>query len=168
MFYFDLFVELQRCEVRYLLVGGVAVNLHGIGRLTADVDLMLALDAGNLAKFVTAGEALNLKPVIPVALADIADAGKVQSWIDEKGMLALALRPPDKMAPTLDILVRPVVPFEEAYGRRVERALGGATVTVASIEDIIRLKTGTGRQKDEADIIALRQVLRMEAAGYGA
>ena len=51
--------------------------------------------------------------------------------------------------------MKPVVPFDEAYGRRVERALGGATVTVASIEDIIRLKTGTGRQKDEADILAL-------------
>ena len=144
MFYVELFRELQRFEVRYLLIGGVAVNLHGIGRLTADVDLMLALDAENLAKFVTAGEALGLKPVIPVALADVANAEKVQ----------------------LDILVRPVVPFEEAYGRRVERSLGGAVVAVASIEDIIRLKTGTGRQKDEADIAALRQILRMEGAPY--
>ena len=166
MFYVELFRELQRFEVRYLLIGGVAVNLHGIGRLTADVDLMLALDAENLAKFVTAGEALGLKPVIPVALADVANAEKVQSWIEQKGMLALALRPPEKTAPTLDILVRPVVPFEEAYGRRVERSLGGAVVAVASIEDIIRLKTGTGRQKDEADIAALRQILRMEGAPY--
>ena len=166
MFYVELFRELQRCEVRYLLVGGVAVNLHGVGRLTADVDLMLALDADNLAKFVSAGQSLQLKPVIPVDLADVADAGKVRSWIEEKGMLALALRPPDITAPTLDILVKPVVPFEEAYGRRVERTLGSTTVTVAAIEDIIRLKTGTGRQKDEADITALRKILRMERASY--
>lgn len=166
MFYVELFRELQRFDVRYLLIGGVAVNLHGIGRLTADVDLMLALDADNLAKFVKAGEALGLKPVIPVALADVANPELVEGWIEQKGMLALALRPPDKAAPTLDILVRPVVPFEEAYGRRVERSLGGAVVAVASIEDIIRLKTGTGRKKDEADIAALRQIVRMEGASY--
>ena len=168
MFYVDLFRELEKFEVRYLLVGGVAVNLHGIGRLTADVDLMLALDSDNLSRFVSAGQVLGLKPIVPVALADVADAAKVQSWVDQKGMLALALRPPDKTAPTLDILVKPVVPFEEAYERRVDRSLGGATVTVASIEDIIRLKTGTGRQKDEADIAALRQILRMERAPYDA
>lgn len=166
MFYVELFRELQRFDVRYLLIGGVAVNLHGIGRLTADVDLMLALDADNLAKFVKAGEALGLKPVIPVAFADVANPELVEGWIEQKGMLALALRPPDKAAPTLDILVRPVVPFEEAYGRRVERSLGGAVVAVASIEDIIRLKTGTGRKKDEADIAALRQIVRMEGASY--
>ena len=168
MFYVDLFRELEKFEVRYLLVGGVAVNLHGIGRLTADIDLMLALDAENLSKFVSVGKVLGLKPIVPIALSDMADAAKVKSWIEEKGMLALALRPPDKTAPTLDILVKPVVPFEEAYGRRVDRSLGGAIVRVASIEDIIRLKTGTGRQKDEADIAALRQILRMERAPYAA
>jgi hypothetical protein len=168
MFYIDLFRELRRCEVRYLLVGGVAVNLHGIGRLTADVDIMLALDPGNLSNFVAAGHALELKPIVPIALADLADAGKVQGWIESKGMLALALRPPEKDAPTLDILVKPVVPFEEAYERRVERSLGGAIVSIASIEDIIQLKTGTGRKKDEADILALRQILRMEGARYDA
>ncbi len=166
MFYVDLFRELEKFEVRYLLVGGVAVNLHGIGRLTADIDLMLALDAGNLSKFVSVGDVLGLKPIVPIALADVADAAKVKGWIEQKGMLALALRPPDITAPTLDILVKPVVPFEEAYERRVDRSLGGAIVTVASIEDIIRLKTGTGRQKDEADIAALRQILRMERASY--
>ncbi len=168
MFYVDLFRALGKFEVRYLLIGGVAVNLHGIGRLTADVDLMLALDADNLARFVSAGEALELKPVVPVALADVADAAKVQSWIEDKGMLALAFRPPDKDAPTLDILVRPVVPFEEAYQRRVDRSLGGAVVSLASIEDIIKLKTGTGRKKDEADIAALKQILKMERASYAA
>ena len=168
MFYVELFQALEKEQVRYLLVGGVAVNLHGAERLTMDVDIMLALDADNLSKFVAAGNVLRLKPIIPVALADLTDASKVQRWIDEKGMLALALRPPEREAPTLDVLVKPVVPFEEAYGRRVDRTLGGTNVSIASIEDIIRLKTGTGRQKDEADILALRQILRMEGARYDA
>ena len=44
MFYLDLFRALQEQKVRYLVVGGVAVNLHGAERMTMDVDLMIAQD----------------------------------------------------------------------------------------------------------------------------
>jgi len=166
MFYIDLFRALQEQEVRYLVVGGVAVNLHGIGRLTVDVDLMLALDARNLERFVAVARGFPLKPVIPVNLEDLADAAKVRSWIEEKGMLAFALRSSDPATPTVDILVKPVVAFEDAWARRALRTVEGVDIPIASIEDIIRLKTGTGRQKDEADIKALRQLMRMEPARY--
>jgi len=166
MFYLDLFRALQEQKVRYLVVGGVAVNLHGIGRLTVDVDLMLALDAQNLERFVSVARRFPLKPVMPVELEDFADAAKVNEWIEKKGMLAFALRSADPATPTVDILVKPVIPFEEAWARRVQRAVETVAIPVAAIEDIIRLKTGTGRQKDEADIKALRQLLRMEPAKY--
>ena len=65
----------------------------------------------------------------------------------------------------LDVLVNPVVPFEDAYARRVATPVEGLAVTVASIDDIIRLKTGTGRKKDEADILALNQVKAVRDGG---
>lgn len=167
MFYLDLFRALESEQVRYILVGGVAVNLHGIGRLTVDVDLMLALDSENLTRFISAVRPFNVKPVVPVALEDFMDERKVKGWIEDKGMLAFALRPADPAQPTVDILVRPAVPFEEAYARHVTRRIEGVTVRIAAIEDIIRLKTNTGRQKDEADIKALAQLVRMERAPYG-
>jgi len=166
MFYLELFRALQEQKVRYLVVGGVAVNLHGIGRLTVDVDLLLALDAQNLERFVSVARRFPLKPVVPVKLEDFADAEKLREWIEKKGMLAFALRSSDPATPTVDILVKPVVPFEDAWGRRVERSVERIAIPIAAIEDIIRLKTGTGRQKDEADIKALRQLLRMEPARY--
>lgn len=166
MFYLDLFRALQEEKVRYLVVGGVAVNLHGIGRLTVDVDLLLALDAGNLERFVAVARRFPLKPVVPVNLDDFADAAKVAGWIRDKGMLAFALRSSDPATPTVDVLVKPVVPFDEAWAHRISRTIEGVEVPIASVEDIIRLKTGTGRQKDEADIKALRQLLRMEPARY--
>jgi hypothetical protein len=165
MFYLELFRALDRKKVRYLVVGGVAVNLHGVGRLTVDVDVMLALDRKNLGRFVAVAKSFALKPVIPVTLDDIADAAKVRSWITKKHMLAFALRSPDPAAPTLDVLVNPVVPFEDAYARRVTTPVEGFAVPVASIDDIIRLKTGTGRKKDEADILALKQVKTVNEGG---
>ncbi len=35
----DLFIALQNHKVRYLLVGGMAVNFHGYNRSTGDIDL---------------------------------------------------------------------------------------------------------------------------------
>ena len=73
-------------------------------------------------------------------------------------MLAFALRPPERWAPTLDIPVRPAVAFDAAHGRQVRTTAEGVPVRLAAIEDMITLKTGTGRQKDEADIRALKQL----------
>ena len=49
MYYEEVFSELSRRRVRYLVVGGVALVLHGVLRLTADLDLMLDMEKDNLA-----------------------------------------------------------------------------------------------------------------------
>jgi predicted nucleotidyltransferase len=158
VFYVDFFRALHDEGVRYVLVGGIAVNLHGVERATADVDLLMALDSENLGRFYRVARRFAMKPVVPVALEDFADAAKVESWIREKNMVAFALRGADRLDPTVDILVRPSVAFEEAHARAVVQDLGGFSVTFATIEDLIRLKTGTGRLRDQADIDALRRV----------
>lgn len=167
MFYVEFFKALHDEGVRYVLVGGIAVNLHGVERATADVDLLMALDGDNLGRFHRVAKRFAMTPVVPVTLDDFADAAKVDSWIREKGMIAFALRTADKLDPTVDILVQPVVAFKDAYGRAIVKDLGGFPVRVAAIEDMIRLKSGTGRQKDQADIEALRRVQQLGSPGPG-
>lgn len=159
MFYLDLFRALEGGKVRYLIVGGVAVNLHGAERMTMDVDLMLGLDPENLARFLKVARGLQLKPgVLPVTLEQFCDPATVESWVREKHMLAFQLRSPVIDSPSIDILVRPVVPFDEAYRRRARMVLEDVTVSVAAPQDLIALKSGTGRQIDESDIRALQRL----------
>jgi hypothetical protein len=158
MFYLDLFRALDRENVRYVLIGGLALNIHGVERATMDIDLMLALDAENIAAFCRAAEAMRIKPIMPVAMKDFADSATRQQWIDEKHMLAFALRPEDPGAPTVDVLVQPNVAFDGAWDRRIEKVLGDIPVRLAHIDDLIALKTGTGRQRDAADIAALERL----------
>ena len=167
MFYLELFKALDEEGVRYLVAGGLAVNLHGVSRLTMDVDLMIALDAGNLGRFVQAAQRLALAPVVPVPLADLADEANVRSWVTQRRMLAFALRPPVKSDPTVDLLVETPVPFEEAYARRIEKTISGTRIPVASIADLIAMKTGTGRLKDESDIASLRALTAPPSGGAG-
>lgn len=82
----------------------------------------------------------------------------MDGWVREKRMLAFQLRGPEADAPSVDILVRPGVPFEQAYARRRRIALDDITVSVAAPEDLIALKSGTGRKVDESDIRALHRL----------
>ena len=158
MLYLELFSKLNDADVRYLVVGGIAVNLHGVNRLTHDIDLMLALDSENLGRFVSVAKRYSFKPVVPVKVEDLADAEKVRDWIENKHMLAFGLRPQNPVEPIVDILVKAPDDFETAYKRRVIADVLGQRVPVASIADLITMKTGTGRAKDQDDIAMLRRL----------
>jgi hypothetical protein len=158
MFYVELFRRLEEAQVRYLVVGGIAVNLHGVNRLTHDVDLMIALDPVNLGRFVAVAKRYSFKPVVPVRIEDLADAEKVRDWVENKHMLAFGLRPQNPVEPIVDILVKPPVDFESAYARRVVAEVQGQSIVVACVADIIAMKTGTGRAKDQDDIAMLKRL----------
>ena len=152
MFYLDLFKALEKHKVRYLLVGGLAMNLHGVPRATMDVDLVLALDPANLKAFLGTVEALRLRPVAPVDTDGLLDSAQRQKWVKEKNMLAFALRPPDVQGPTVDVLIDPPVDIEAALARTVWREVQGVRIPLISVEDLIRLKEKSGRAQDRSDI----------------
>ena len=50
--FISVFQEFQRREIRHVLVGGLAVVLHGVDRLTADIDLVVDLAPEQATKAV--------------------------------------------------------------------------------------------------------------------
>ena len=162
---YNLLATLSSGKIDYVLVGGLAVALHGYQRVTMDVDVVLALDDENLAKFVDCAKSANLKPVLPVPIDSLRNAALIDQWHRENGMLAFALRGPNVMATVIDVLVRPVVSFDELKRNAVTKRVGPLSIPVASIDDLITLKTGTGRSKDALDIDELRKIKLQLAEG---
>ena len=160
-----LLATLSGAKIDYVLVGGLAVALHGYQRVTMDVDVVLALDEENLSKFIDCANNANLKPVLPIPIDALRDAALIDLWHREKGMQAFALRGPDMMATVIDVLVRPVVSFDELKRNAITKRIGPLSIPVASIDDLIRLKTGTDRSKDLLDIEELRKIKRRLADG---
>lgn len=152
MFYLDLFQVLERHRVRYLLVGGLAMNLHGVPRMTMDVDLMLALDPENLREFIAAAEELKLKPALPLALVDLLDEKQRREWVEKRNMIAFSLIGAENRVPTVDVLIGARLVFEEAYARREQRSMGSASISLASVEDMVALKQQAGREQDISDL----------------
>ena len=165
MFYLDLFRTLQEERVDYVLVGGLAINLHGVERATMDVDLVLAMDEGNLRRFLAAATRLKLKPSLPVPIESLCDAKQLDAWVREKHLIAFSLRPASPNVPTVDIIVRPAVPFERMHRNRIEKDVGGVRLSLACIDDLIEMKTGTGRKQDASDIEALKIARRVAGGG---
>lgn len=155
---FDLINALSDAEIEYVLVGGLAVALHGYQRVTLDVDVVLAMTPANLRRFVDVAKSSGLRPVIPEPIDTLADPAAIERLHLEKGMLAFALRGPDMMATVIDVLVRPVIPYDNLRRDAIMVPVGPLTVPVASIEHLIAMKTGTGRSKDAIDIEELRKL----------
>lgn len=150
-----IFIALQAAHVRYLVVGGVAVVLHGSPRFTADLDLVIALEEANVRAALAALESLGYRPRAPVPAHQLADPEMRRSWIEDKGLTVFTLWSPGHPATEVDIFVEEPFPFDDAYARAVHADVGTSTVSVVSVADLIALKRRAGRPKDLADISAL-------------
>ncbi|TAJ78938.1 MAG: hypothetical protein EPO42_07040 [Gallionellaceae bacterium] len=158
----DLLRSLSEAQVRYVLVGGIAVQLHGYLRSTFDVDLVLAMDDDNLARFIGVAKSRGLVPSIPVPIDALRNAAQIEQWYQEKGMLAFALREPQVGGGVVDVLVRPIVPFEQLHRNAIAGELFSQKVQVASIDDLLAMKRHANRDKDKLDIAALEKIKRGE------
>ncbi len=158
MFYLDLFRCLHEHRVRYLLVGGLAMNLHGVPRMTMDVDIVLALDSPNLDAFMRCARELGLKPQAPVPLESLKDPVQRKEWIETKHMIAFALNAPRASGATVDVLIQHPLDIESAFAAAITRDIDGVPVSLCGIRDLIALKQGTGRQQDAADVEHLRRI----------
>lgn len=159
MIYLDIFRGLQEEGVRYLVVGGLAMNLHGIPRMTADVDLYVDLEKANANRFLAAVKALGFVPGIPVPAESFADPEARDTWRREKNMLVMGFVNPSRPAIGVDVFVFEPVPFGPAYERRKRVSVEGEAleIPVASREDLIAMKEGTGRLQDASDVKILRR-----------
>ena len=135
----ELLHSLSAGQVQYVLVGGMAVQLHGFMRSTFDIDLVLAMNDANLARFIEVAKRFGLVPSIPVSIESLRNSSQIEQWHREKGMLAFALREPQAGGGVVDILVRPEVSFEQLMMKRI-----------------------ANRPKDRLDIEALQKIKRGE------
>lgn len=144
-----LLAELARAGVDFVVVGGVAVVVQALPRFTRDLDICYATDNANLQRLgsllVSLGARLR---GVEEDLPFVADARTLRG----AQMLTLSTR-----AGAIDLLVDP--PGSPGYAALRRRAdtieLGGASVRVASVEDLIRMKRAAGRAQDLIDLEAL-------------
>ena len=160
-----VFSALNDAEVRYVVVGGLAVVLQGHPRLTAGVDIVLDLEPQSARKAMDALKKLGLKARAPVELSAFADPRQRESWIVEKGMTVFSLFSPANPLLILDLFVRDPIPFEKLWTRSKTIELAGLPIHIASIDDLIAMKKAVARPQDLLDIEALEALKKRAPKG---
>ena len=160
LYYERIFRAFQRNKLRYLLAGGMAVNLHGIPRFTKDVDILIDRSAENLTRLRAVIKSLGLKPRMPVTLDEFLDPVHWEAWGREKNLKALSLYNPQDPYEGLDILWNVGLDYETAGKDPKTLKIGHLKIAMVSVKNLIKMKKRAGRQQDLADITALKKLPR--------
>jgi len=151
---FDKFLEVLRALARegvdYVLVGAVALGIHGLVRATEDVDLFIRPDGENVER---------LKRALRSVWDDPEIAGITAQ--DLAGEYPTVRYGPPGEGFVIDLLSRlgSAFAFEDLEAETV--SLEGVPVRVATPATLYRMKKGTVRPIDRADAAALREKFRL-------
>ena len=143
-----LLARLVDAAVEFIVVGGVAVTLHGYARLTEDVDILIRHTPENVSRLLEClsnygeGFARELNP---------------DDFTDEEGAIRVV---EETERAQIDIFTRlSGLRFEDLSLDASSFVFAERTVSYASKQALIRLKEGSHRDKDRMDASALRQLI---------
>lgn len=129
-------------EVRYLVIGGYALAVHGCPRYTKDLDVWLDVSEGNAARTINALKDFGFES-LGISLSDLAD----------KQQVIQIGYPPSR----IDLVTSADgVDFDTCYSSRLTVDIDGASVNFIDVENLKANKRATGRTQDLADVEALQ------------
>lgn len=143
---------LEKEKVSYAIVGGLAVALHGAVRGTIDIDIVIKLNRKDFVNAEKALKSIGLQPILPVTAEQVFDFR--QEYIKNRNLIAWSFSNPQKPSEIVDIII---VHDLNKLSTKVT-SLSGHKVRILHIDDLINMKSKSGRPQDIADIEALRKL----------
>jgi len=144
IFYEEIFRAFQKQKVKYVIVGGIAVNLLGSMRSTADLDILVEMSDNNLEKIVKILKRRGCRVKQPVDPMRIVDRKTRENWIKNKHMKVFNFYKEGKLK-EVDIIIESPVSFEEARKSVIRIKVDDLTSPVISVDKLIKMKRKTGR-----------------------
>lgn len=158
MIYYDILTAFYKESVKYLLVGGMSINLYGIPRVTMDLDIIISKEKDNVKKIINIlkkNDYIIKQPVDPLIMSDDEQLTKLNR---EKNLIALSFYKKSNMNRIVDIIVIHEIDFDKAYKNKVIKKAEGTEIYLAPIDDIIKMKRKAGRAQDLSDIKMLKKL----------
>ena len=140
--YRDVFASLDRHNVEYVVIGGIAVVMQGVPRATFDLDILIRATEENAQRMLDAFLEAGLGAAA-LTTADDVVAHEVTIFADRV---------------RIDVQTfTPGIEFEEAWARKVTMAYHEQSFHVLCIDDLIASKRAAGRPVDLDDAKALEE-----------
>jgi len=147
-FYIAFLTAMQAQQVRYMLIGGIAVNFHGVSRNTLDMDIWLAPTNENRDLFYKV----------------LLDIGYIEEEISEyrdEDFTTFFKCSIGEMPNTIDCLtfVHPTIDFNEAEEVMIKYDIGnGINLNIVNYDFLRSMKIVTHREKDWYDVARLDEL----------
>ena len=158
MEYISLFKKLFEAEVHYLICGGLAVNIYGIPRMTADIDLLVSFEEENVKKFEKVLDELAFASVVPIQLNTLLDDTKREAMIEEKNLIAYSYYNKRSNFMNVDVLIDVPLSFQDMWENREKREIENFEINIVSLDHLIDLKKYANRNQDQQDILMLNKL----------
>lgn len=156
--------SLVNAGVDFVVVGGVAVNAHGFGRNTLDLDLIVRFDRENVEKLSRALSEQGYSPRLPINPADLANQTIRAEW-KQRNMVALSFLLNVKPFTVIDIFIDHPIQYDELVKQAVRFVYGDVSIRICGIRHLIELKERAGRGKDLEDLKFLYEILDQQQEG---
>lgn len=153
MFLFEVVQALESEKLKYAIVGGYALALHGIVRATVDVDIVLCLVEADFKLVESAFLKINLKSRLPVRAEELIKMRL--EYIENRNLLAWSFVDYQNPTRQVDILLTEDV-------RRMETkrlSVGGKKISVVSLKKLLEMKLKAARPQDLIDVESIKKKL---------
>lgn len=155
----ELLERLTEAEVRFVLVGGLAVNAWGYVRGTKDVDVVPDPATENLEALAELLRELDGKVEVDERLL-AADAISIFLRTGDRTLVVTELGPVDVLQGLPQI-----PPFATLDAQATDVDIGGLQVRVCSLEHLLEMKRASDRPRDRDDLEALESAQQSEDQG---
>ncbi len=146
----NFWTSLNKYEVKYIMIGGVATNLHGYQRSTDDIDVWIDDTQENRTKF-----RLALKEYSQVDYFMIETLQIVPGWTN------FSLNNGTRLDLMVSVKGLEELPFDEYYSLAAIADLGSVKVPFLHINHLIDSKKAANRPKDQTDVIYLEKIKQL-------
>ena len=139
--------------VRYAVVGGHAVALHGAVRGTVDVDIALTWNKKALRITEQTLSDLGLVSRLPVSAEDVFLFR--DEYIKNRNLIGWNFYNPDNLTEQVDVVIN-----YDLKGKKLKRIeTAASTINILNIRDLIKMKKASGRPQDIEDVKALEKLV---------
>jgi len=143
---------LQQANVRYAIVGGYAVALHGAVRGTVDVDIAIDLTKENLQRAQKALTSLGLVSHLPISAQELFE--NKDDYIKNRNLIAWNFYNPKKPTEQVDLII--ACDLTNLQTKLID--IGHEQIHVLSKKDLIAMKKASGRAQDLEDVKTLQKL----------
>ena len=157
----EILFALTDAEVEFIVGGGVAAVLHGVERVTLDIDLALDMEPANVEKFLQVMQQLGLRARVPVPARDLMSSEAVRRMVAEKGALVFSFVDFDRPLRHVDIFLQGNLSFGELSRGALKIVIENRVIKIMGIGKLLETKRAITPLRDK-DLIDIKELERLQ------